>query len=131
MLKKHMKYTDFDENEREEDFYFHLTEAELAELELSHNDGLTKFVEKIIAEKDQARLVEFFKDFVLKTVGEKSFDGKMFVKNEKIRENFASTQAYSDLFMELATNAGAAAAFINAVVPKKIQDRINSQSKTE
>ena len=117
MLKKTMTYKDFDDVERTEDFYFNLTKAEITELELSQDGGLVKVIEKIIAEQDSKKIVEMFKDLILKAVGEKSLDGKKFIKNEKIREDFASTQAYSDLFMELASDANAAAAFVNAIVP--------------
>ena len=81
MLKKTMTYKDFDDVERTEDFYFNLTKAELTELELSQDGGLVKVIEKIIAEQDSKKIVEMFKDLILKAVGEKSLDGKKFIKN--------------------------------------------------
>lgn len=117
-----MTYTDFDGNERKEDFFFNLTKAELTEMELSEVGGLTKTLEKIVSEKDSKRIVELFKDLVLRAYGEKSLDGKRFVKNQEIRDGFAQTQAYSDLFMELATDANAASAFVNAIVP--VMDKV-------
>ena len=50
MLKKTITYTDFDDNERTEDFYFHLSKAEIAEMELSENGGLVKLIGKIFME---------------------------------------------------------------------------------
>lgn len=117
MLKKTMTYTDYDGNERTETFHFNLTKAELTEMELSHDGGLTKLLEKIVAEKDSKRIVELFKDLVLRSFGEKSLDGKRFIKTQELRDSFAQTEAYSDLFMELATNAEAASAFVNGIVP--------------
>ena len=102
MLKKTITYTDYDGNERTEDFYFNLTKAEITEMELSHDGGLTKLIEKIVAEQDSKRIVEIFKDLILRAYGEKSPDGKRFVKNQELRDAFAQTEAYSDLFMELA-----------------------------
>lgn len=119
MLKKTIKYVDFDENERTEDFYFNLTEAEVAEMEMSTEGGLIKRLEKIVAMKDAKQIIEAFKDLILRSYGEKSLDGKHFVKNDAIREKFASTNAYSQLFMELALNADAAATFVNGVIPQK------------
>lgn len=116
MLKKTMTYTDYDGNQRTEDFYFNLSKAELTEMELSRNGGLTKTIEKIVAAQDGKRIVEIFKDLVLKSYGEKSLDGKRFIKNQELRDAFAQTEAYSDLFMELSTNADSAAAFVNGLV---------------
>lgn len=113
-----MTYTDYDGNERTEDFYFNLTKAEVTEMEMSHTGGMVKLLEKIVAEKDAKRIVEIFKDLILRAYGEKSADGKRFVKNQELRDAFAQTEAYSDLFMELATNAEAATAFVNGIVPQ-------------
>lgn len=117
MLKKTMTYVDYDDNERTEDFYFNLTKAELTEMELSHNGGLTKMMEKIVASQDSKKIVEVFKDLILRAYGEKSLDGRKFIKNQELRDNFAQTEAYSDLFVELAFDAEAASAFINGIVP--------------
>lgn len=117
MLKKTMKYIDYDGNERTEDFYFNLSKAELTEMELSHDGGLTRMMEKIVATRDSKKIVEIFKDLILRAYGEKSLDGKRFVKNQELRDSFSQTEAYSDLFMELAFDAEAAAAFVNGIVP--------------
>ena len=117
MLKKTMTYTDYDGIERTEDFYFNLTKAEVAEMEMTHTGGMEKMLRKIVAEKDSKRIVEIFKDLILRAYGEKSADGKRFVKNQELRDFFAQTEAYSDLFMELATDAEAAAAFVNGILP--------------
>lgn len=117
MLKKTIKYIDYDGNERTEDFYFNLTKAEITEMELSHDGGLVKLIEKIVAEQDSKRIIEIFKDLILRSYGEKSPDGKRFIKSQDLREAFAQTEAYSDLFMELASDADSAAAFVNGIVP--------------
>jgi hypothetical protein len=117
MLKKTITYTDFDGNERKEDFYFNLTKAEVAEMEMSTEGGLVKMIEKIVAAQDRKRIIELFKDLILNSYGEKSPDGKRFIKNQDLRDAFAQTEAYSELFMELATNAELAAAFVNGIVP--------------
>lgn len=118
MLKKTMTYTDYDGNERTEDFYFNLTKAEAMEMEMGTTGGMTKMLEKIIAEQDVKRIIEVFKDIILRSYGEKSPDGKRFVKNPELTEAFSQTEAYSDLFMELATDTDAATNFINGIVPQ-------------
>jgi hypothetical protein len=117
MLKKTISYTDFDGNERTEDFYFNLTKAEATEMEMSTEGGLVRTLQKIVAEKDAKRIIEAFKDLILRSYGEKSPDGKRFIKNQEVRDSFSQTEAYSVLFMELATNAEAAAAFVNGILP--------------
>lgn len=118
MLKKTMTYTDYNGTERTEDFYFNLTKAELMEMEMSTNGGLAEMIKKIVSTQDAPAIIKVFKDLVLKAYGEKSLDGKRFIKNEEITTAFSQTEAYSDLFMELATNSDAAAAFVNGIVPK-------------
>lgn len=117
MLKKTISYIDYDGNERAEDFYFNFTKAEIAEMELSHSGGFVKAIEKIIAAQDGKQLIEIFKGIVLDSYGEKSPDGKRFIKSKELRDSFSQTEAYSDLFMELATDATAAAAFVNGIAP--------------
>ena len=118
MLKKTITYTDYDGVQRTEDFYFNLSKAEIAEMELSTAGGLDKTINRIVAEQDGARIIALFKDLVLKSYGKKSDDGRRFIKNQELRDDFAQTEANSDLFMELATDADAAAAFVNGIVPK-------------
>lgn len=117
MLKKTLTYTDYDNNERTEDFYFNLTKAELTEMELSTSGGLETRIRKIIATQDIPEIVVIFKELILKSYGEKSPDGKRFIKSKEISEAFSQTEAYSDLFMKLATDADAAADFVNGITP--------------
>ena len=117
MLKKTIAYVDYNGVKREEDFWFNLTKAEITEMELSTSGGLAETIQRIVQTQDQPAIIAIFKDLILKAYGEKSPDGKYFRKSEEIRTNFAQTEAYSELFMMLATNADEAAAFINGIVP--------------
>lgn len=117
MIKKTIAYTDFDGNERKEDFYFNLTKAEVIEMELSTQGGLIKAVEKIIAEQDSKKIVEILKDIVLKSYGEKSPDGRRFIKTKELREAFVQTEAYSELIVEMFSDADTSAAFMNGIIP--------------
>ena len=120
MLKKTVTYIDYNGVERTEDFYFNLSKAEVAEMELSVEGGFSKMLEEIVASKDNVRIVSLFKQMVLKAYGEKSADGRRFVKSEEISQAFAQTEAYSEIFMELALNADAAAAFVNGIMPANL-----------
>jgi hypothetical protein len=117
MLKKTITYTDYNDVERTEDFYFNLTRAEIMEMELSTTGGLSEMITRIVNAKDAPAIIKIFKELILKAYGEKSADGKRFVKSQEISEAFAQTEAYSILFMELSTDADAAAKFVNAIVP--------------
>lgn len=117
MLKETITYTDYNGVERTEEFYFNLTKAEVMEMEMGTTGGLAEMIERIVAAKDAPSIIKIFKDFVLKAYGVKSADGKRFIKNDEVRDEFAQTEAYSQLFMKLATDADAAAAFVNGVMP--------------
>lgn len=128
MLKKNIKYVDYDGNERTEDFYFNMNKAEVIELQLGTVGGLTKTLEKIVQEKDTSRIIEYFKTIILKAYGEKSADGRRFIKSQELRDAFEQTEAYSELFMELARDAKMAAEFINGVLPKEAADAIGVET---
>ena len=117
MLKKTIKYTDFSGNERTEDFYFNLTKAEIMEMEMGTTGGMAEMIQRIVAAQDAPAIIKIFKDLILKAYGQKSPDGKRFIKNDEIIEESVSTEAYSQLFMELATDADAAAKFVNGIMP--------------
>ena len=118
MLKRDITYEDFDGEKVTETFYFNLTRTELIELESRYENGLQGFLQQIIKTQDRKALVALIKEFVLLTYGKKSDDGKRFIKNDELREEFSQSAAYDSLFMEMATNDGSAATFINGVIPK-------------
>ena len=120
MLKKTIKYTDYDGNEREEDFYFNLSKAEITEMELSKEGGMSEYIKKISATQNGPELIKLFKEIIIKSYGEKSLDGKRFIKNKELTEAFIQTEAYSELFVELASNADEAVKFINGIMPKNM-----------
>lgn len=119
MLTKTVTYTDYNGLERTEKFYFNLTEAEIAEMELTTEGGLEAMITKMIEAQDVPSLITLFKDLILRSYGEKSADGRRFIKNDEIRAAFSQTEAYSILFMELAFDADKAAEFVNGITPHK------------
>lgn len=127
MLKKTITYTDFNGETVSEDFFFHLTKAELVELEMSHEGGLSEAMKRIVAAEDAKSIIAEFKNIILSAYGKKSPDGRRFIKNQEIRDEFVSTEAYSELFMELATNTDAAIDFMNGIIPAAMAEEANAQ----
>lgn len=117
MLKKLITYVDYNGTERTEPFYFNLTKAEIMEMEMGTTGGMTEMIKRIVDARDSAALVKVFKELILAAYGEKSADGKRFMKSEEIRTAFSQTEAYSQLFMELAMDSNAAAEFVNGIMP--------------
>lgn len=116
MYKKTITYVDYDENERTEDFYFNLTQAEVMEMELSTSGGMAEMIKGIVAAQDVPEIIKIFKRLILESYGKKSPDGKRFIKSDELTDEFKQTEAYSKLFMELAQDADAAAEFVNNVI---------------
>lgn len=117
MFTKSITYTDYNGITRTEDFHFNLNRAEIAEMELSISGGMSEMLKKIVNTQDMPALIKIFKEFILKAYGVKSTDGKHFEKSEELSRAFSQTEAYVELFMELASNADKAAEFINALIP--------------
>lgn len=124
MVVKKIKYTDFNGVEREEEFMFNLTEAEITEMELTTDGGLSESIKRIISAQNTPQIIETFKMLILKSYGEKSADGRRFIKSEELTEAFTQTNAYSQFFMELATDDKAAIAFINGIIPDSMRERV-------
>ena len=128
MLKKIITYTDYNNVERTEPFYFNLSKAELMEMELGVTGGMTEMLDKIIAAKDAPSLMKTFKEMIMKSYGVKSDDGKRLIKSEELSIAFTQTEAYSVLFMELITDDKAAADFVNGIIPNEIQAEVATQT---
>lgn len=129
MISKTVKYVDYNGTEREERFLFHYSKAELMEMEMSTEGGFSERVKRIIEAKDRPTLIRVIKDFVLDAYGVKSDDGKRFQKNEEIKTAFKENPAFSDIFMELASNDVAAAEFVRGVIPDDMKDKYDSVTK--
>lgn len=130
MLKKTITYTDYNDITHTEDFYFNLSKPEIAEKELTVPGGYNAMIQRIINADDRPSIVKEFKKFILESYGEKSPDGKRFIKSEELSTAFSQTEAYSVLFMELASDSKAAAEFINGIMPKVEQADVDANNNT-
>lgn len=139
MLKKTITYTNFNGEEETEIFYFNMTRAELIELEFSVEGGFGDTMMRMIETDPEGKvhgkvIMAEMKKLILGAYGQKSADGKRFIKNDQLRQDFESSEAYSTLFMELVTDAEAAAEFINGIVPKDLSEetqKVLSQNGTD
>ena len=131
MLKKTITYTNYNGIELTEDFYFNLSKAEVMEMEMSTSGGLAEMITRIVAAQDAPAIIKIFKELILKAYGEKSPDGKRFIKSNELSEAFSQTEAYSELFMELASNADAASAFVNGIIPVDAKANSNAAALPE
>lgn len=113
MLVETITYNDYDGNERTETFRFNLTQAEITELEMSVNGGLTSLLQTLVSSKDGPEIMKTFKKILLTAYGEKSLDGKRFIKSEEISKAFSETEAYNIIFMRLLTDEDYATKFIS------------------
>lgn len=129
MIKKTITFTDYNGTERTEDFYFNLTKAEVMEMEMSVKGGLAEMIQRVIAAQDQPAIIKIFRDLITRAYGVKSPDGRKFMKSAELTEDFVQTEAFSELYMELATNADAAAAFVNGIVPADMAKQAALQAK--
>lgn len=129
MYKITETYTDYDDNQRTEDFYFNYSEAELSDLQFSVSGGLAGMIDKIIKTNDMPKLVELFRELIQNAYGEKSNDGRRFMKSPELTKEFTETVAYSQIYMRLATDSKAAQEFINKVVPKSMKDKMQQANQ--
>ena len=123
MIKKTVTYTDYNGVVRTEPFYFHFTQAEILDMEMSTEGGFAERIQRIIDAKDQTSLLKVIKKFVLDAYGVKSEDGRRFIKSQEVKDAFVECPAYSEIYMELLTDDEVAAEFVNKVIPDDMQDR--------
>lgn len=130
MLKKNIKYTDFNGVEQEEDFYFNLSQAELTELEITHEGGFGEYLQRLIDSKNRKTVVKTIKEVISLSYGIRSADGKSFLKTEEALVNFQGSNAYGELFLEIFGTDGAADAFIKGILPGDLAAKVEAQQTT-
>ena len=129
MYKMTVTYPDFDGTERKEDFYFHLSKSEITKMNFATPGGMEAYLNKIINSKDGEQIMNTFDMFITKSYGVKSEDGKNFRKSPEILEEFLSSAAYDQIFMELCTDSDKAAKFVNGIIPADLAKEIDKMNK--
>lgn len=131
MLKKTITYEDFNGEKVTEDFYFNLSKAEIARLDVSYQRGLSEYAKKLIEAEDHATVVSIFEDLIKLSVGVRSEDGRRFIKSQEITNDFMQTNAYPELFMELATNTNKAIEFFKGLIPSDMVAKFEEAQNKE
>ena len=131
MVKKTIKYKDFNGQEREETFFFHLSKANLIAMEAKHRGGLRTYLERIQSEQDTEKIWQYLSDIVLMAYGKRSDDGSRHVKNPQIREEFESSEAFSELLMGLLSDPAGAAEFINGLIPHDLREKLGQMTTSQ
>lgn len=129
MLKKTITFRDYNGVEHTNDFYFHLSRAEILEMEVSKDEGLQEYLQRIVQEKDNRKILAVFKSIILKAYGVKSPDGKLFIKSQEVKDAFEQSEAYVELFMELCLNESSAVNFVNGILPENLVGDITRPAK--
>lgn len=124
MYKIRETYVDYNGTERTEDFYFNLTKGEIMDMEMSVNGGLAETLNRLIQAQDGGSILQIIKNLVKNSYGVKSPDGKRFIKNEAILEEFIQTEAFSQIYVRLATDAEEASKFVNGIIPAEMSKQI-------
>lgn len=127
MYKMTETYEDYNGTKRTEDFYFNLNKAELLDLQMSYGGQLQNTLQKMVSANDSDKLLAFFKDILLRSYGEKSDDGRRFIKNEETRNNFTQTEAFSQIYLKLTQNETESQKFVRGIMPADIQEKVDSQ----
>ncbi len=122
MIKWPITYTDYNGETQTEDFYFNLNKAEVMELNLEANGAYGEYLQRVVEQRDGKKLAYEFKRLILKSYGEKSPDGRRFIKSPEMAAAFEQTEAFSELYMQLAVEDDAAAKFMEGVLPKVPSD---------
>lgn len=139
MVKKSITYTDYNGEKQTDECYFNLSKAELLEMEMSEKGGFENFVKALIEEKDNKKIYELFKNLILMSYGQKSADGRSFIKKKMVdgqmiylKDEFEQTEAFTELMMELISGGDEAMAkFINSLIPKEVADQVAKQSNNK
>jgi hypothetical protein len=126
MLKKTVTFEDLDGNEVTEDFYFHLSKADIIEMEASEQGGMAQHLAAMIATNDNGQILSAVKLILERTVGRRSEDGRRFERSKEITEAFMQSDAYSVVFMDLVTDAAKAAEFFKGVIPAQAAAKLEA-----
>lgn len=133
MFKIHQKYEDFDGNQREEDLYFNFTEPQLRQFldkEPNFND---KNVAEMMATKDVLRMLDTLQTLIVAAYGEKTPDGKSFIKNREIQERFEGSAAFAQLMEDIMYNGDEKLIenFLINIFPSKFATAIKQELATK
>lgn len=129
MFRKMITYKDFNGIERTDPFYFHLNEAELMDIELDYGGNMSEAMKLMLEKHDVKGLLGIIAKLVRQAYGEKSGDGKRFMKNKEITDSFVTTEAYSALLIEMLNDENSLSEFMTKIMPSDMQSTLEQKLK--
>jgi hypothetical protein len=134
LIKKTITFENYNGEKETEDFYFNMSKGELVKMQMAAIDQKTESfqdkIEKIGKNLNGKALIEVFDEIILGSIGQRTTDGKKFMKSAAITDEFKSSEAYSELIVELCTDDKAAVTFINGLIPKNLREDVNREVNT-
>lgn len=124
MYKTTVTYTDYDDVQRTEDLYFNLTTAELIKMENSIAGGLQKRIEIMMQRHDVPTIMQTMEDLIKQAYGQKSMDGRKFVKSDEIYDDFLQSGAYNEFYMGVITDEKKSSEFLDGIIPSDIKEKV-------
>ena len=128
MQKLTVQYQNFDGDLETEDLYFHLNIKELQEME-NWDVPLTKRIAKLTKTEDGKEAFELMRDIVEAAYGERSADGKRFVKNPEVLKNFTQGLAYDEVIISFIDGTTDLGKFVEGLLPKKVFELAKKNAK--
>lgn len=128
MYRTDVTYENFDGEQVTETCYFNLTKAEMLQLQLQYPEGYQVYLQRLVDDNNRKAMIDEFKHILSMSYGERSADGRKFVKSEEISNAFMASEAYSELFIKLISEEGYAEKFMSAVMPKDIVAQLPSNA---
>ena len=129
MLKKVITYKDYDNNDKTEALYFHLNKFEWLELETYTKGGLIENLEHAIESGNAKKTIDILKKIILRSYGEKNPETGGFEKSEDMAVRFSRTEAFSELFYELAYNEESSKTFFLGLIPNELRGEAERKMK--
>lgn len=117
MFTVNVTYIDFDDQEYTERLYFNMTKVEFMRWQAESGDNLTERMKTALEKHDSSKIMDYFEELIRRSYGEKSDDGKRFVKDPQKTRDFMTSAAYDELFWRITQNQEECNAFMRGVLP--------------
>lgn len=131
MIKRTVTYEDFNGVTHTEDLYFNLTKTEMSKIVLEEakfdpdgnqdEESMNAFSDRlreIGRSGDGKKIIDMFEWLLKISYGEKSEDGRRFVKNDEVYEDWRYSASYDQFWQDLMlSETGDMVEFINGIIP--------------
>lgn len=130
MIKQSISYVDYNGENQTEDFYFNLSKAEILEMMVA-DENIVESLQNLAKNGTATQAMNWFKDLIQKSVGEKSEDGKRFVKSPEITKNFMESPAFSEFLFDIIQNPAKSEPFVQGLLPNDVLAAMQTEIEGE